>query len=475
MALEQYRAKRNFTHTPEPKGVVKRHAGKPVFVIQEHHASKLHYDLRLESGGVLKSWAVPREPTMDPTVKRLAVRVEDHPLAYARFQGDIPQGEYGAGHVEIWDQGTYQVAKPAKALERGLDDGKVEFELHGQRLKGKFTLLRTQWGRGKDNWLLIKLTDAYAQPGTAAHAAISGRRNTTARTHRRPNPKSNGKATGRPRTVEFTHTDKVLFPAKGYTKGDVLEFYEKIADRLLPHLKDRPVTLERLPDGLQRPNSPHFWQKNTPDYYPDWIPRIDLPTERGKPVQYALVNDLQTLLYLVNQGTMTFHVYFSRVSDLEHPDYVLFDLDPGQATFQDAVKVAKHIHRLLVHQGADSFPKTSGKSGLHIVVPWKQSGGYDDARSWAMDIARRVEHDLPDVATVQRSKAKRHGRVYVDVMQNVLGHHVVPPYVLRATPEATVSTPLDWKEVTAKLNPKAFDIKTIFARLKKGKGWDVIH
>jgi len=140
--------------------------------------------------------------------------------------------------------------------------------------------------------------------------------------------------------VTFSHTDKVLFPDTGITKGDVLDFYRRIAKWLLPFLRDRPVTLERLPDGLGASGKAHFWQKNTPGYYPDWIPRIDLPSERGKSVHYALVNDLNTLLYLVNQGTLTFHVWFSRIHDLDRPDCVLFDLDPGQASFQDAVTVA---------------------------------------------------------------------------------------------------------------------------------------
>ena len=133
-------------------------------------------------------------------------------------------------------------------------------------------------------------------------------------------------------TVEFTNVEKVLFPETGYTKGDILKFYLQIAPRLLPHLRDRPITLERLPDGV-REGAPRFWQKNTPAYYPRWIPRINLPTEAGKPVHYALVNDENTLAYLVNQGTLTFHTWFSRTADLDRPDFVVFDLDPSGAPF----------------------------------------------------------------------------------------------------------------------------------------------
>jgi bifunctional non-homologous end joining protein LigD len=267
--------------------------------------------------------------------------------------------------------------------------------------------------------------------------------------------------------VEFTHLDKVMFPAKGYTKGDLLAYYAKVAPKLLPHLRDRPITLERLPDGLSGPKAPRFWQKNTPDYYPDWIPRVELPTEDGKPVHYALVNDLDTLLYLVNQGTITFHVWFSRVKTLDRPDFVLFDLDPSEATFKEAVTVARRLRDAFDERNVPAFPKTSGKTGLHVLTPWKQKGGYDEARAWAMEIAEQVVGDLPDIATIERSKAKRDGRLYLDVMQNAKGHHAVPPYVVRATPEATVSTPLDWKEVNARLNPKRFDLKSALARFAK--------
>jgi bifunctional non-homologous end joining protein LigD len=279
-----------------------------------------------------------------------------------------------------------------------------------------------------------------------------------------------------PDGVTVTHPEKVLFPDDGITKADVAAFYRRIAPRLLPHLKDRPVTLERLPEGLGS-GTPHFWQKDTPSYYPDWIPRVELPSETGKPVHYALVNDLPTLLYLVNQGALTFHVWFSRVQNLDRPDFVLFDLDRGEATFADVVAVAKALHDVLKEEGVKPLLKTSGKTGLHVLVPGERrgvsppvDGGYDEARRWAEGIAGRVVEALPDQATVERSKAKRHGRVYVDVMQNVRGRHAVPPYVLRPVPGAPVSTPLAWRELTPELDPARFNLKTIFRRLQRQKG-----
>ena len=266
--------------------------------------------------------------------------------------------------------------------------------------------------------------------------------------------------------VTFTNVDKVMFPKAGYTKGDLLKFYLEIAPWLLPHLRDRPVTLERLPDGV-REGAPRFWQKNTPPSYPKWIPRINLPTEQGKPVHYAVVNDERALAYLVNQGTVTFHTWFSRTSDLDRPDFVVFDLDPSGAAFSDVVQIARKLHELLDARKVKSFPKTSGKSGLHVLVPWRGKGGYDEARDWAMGVAKQAVAALPDIATVERSKAARGGRVYVDVMQNARGHHAVPPYVVRATPDGTVSTPLEWKEVNGKLNPRRFTMDAALKRMKR--------
>lgn len=469
MALEEYKSKRDFRQTSEPQARKAKPNRQPIFVVQEHHASRLHYDFRLEADGVLKSWAVPKEPSMDPAQKRLAIHVEDHPLQYANFEGTIPEGQYGAGTVSIWDSGTYdklrdEESTPQSASE-GIDSGRLEFELHGRKLKGRFALIRMRGrGRGKENWLLIKMKDAQARPASSKSRngqSSQPRRKPAARLRAAKLPPAGG--------VSFSHLSKVMYPEAGLTKGDVVEFYRQIAPRLLPFLRDRPATLERLPNGLGNGRATHFWQKNIPSSYPEWIPRAELPTEQGKTVHYALVNDVETLLFLVNQGTLTFHVWFSRMEDLDHPDFVLFDLDPGKASFGEVVDIANKLHTVLDAEGVDSFVKTSGKTGLHVLVPWQSDGGYDEARDWALGIAERLVEDNPDQATVERSKAKRGDRVYIDVIQNARGHHAVPPYVLRAVPQATVSTPLDWREVNARLDPTDFTLKTISRRLKQVK------
>jgi bifunctional non-homologous end joining protein LigD len=465
-ALKEYRAKRNFRATPEPGPGPTRRGGKlprqPIFVIQEHHATRLHYDFRLESDGVLKSWAVTNMPTMDPAIKRLAVRVEDHPRAYAKFFGDIPEGQYGAGHVNIWDSGTYEMADAKRTIDEDLAAGKLSIVLHGERLKGRFVLVRMHGQSGtKENWLLIKSTDESSPPGSGLAANREAPRK--AKSRRPAVISGHGKL---PRQVAITNPDKIMFPNAGITKGDLIEYYRKVSKRLLPFLRDRPITLERLPDGLG-PGKPHFWQKNTPESYPAWIPRFRDKAEGGQTVNYVLVNDLQSLLYLVNQGTVTFHPWLSRIEDTNRPDFVLFDLDRGTAPITNVVAVAQTVHRILDHEGVTAFVKTSGKSGLHVLTAWRRRGDFDEARRWAAEIAARVVEAMAEVATNEVRKTKRRGRVYVDVAQNARGHHAVPPYVVRPVPAATVSTPLQWKELTASLDPKRFTVRTVPARIAR--------
>lgn len=371
----------------------------------------------------------------------------------------INGGQIARSSCTVWDRGSYETPGGAEAVK-----GRLEFTLHGQKLQGAFILIRTRGGRpGKENWLLIKRHDPFARAdGKVEQIGESKPKKTM------PRPAA-VRAAKAARKVELSSPDKVLFPRIGISKREVFEFYRRIAPRLLPHLKDRPATLERVPEGLGNGARPHFWQKNASDYFPAWIQRAQLPTKEGRTVQYVLVNDVDSLLYLVNQGTITFHVWPSRVQDLAVPDYVLFDLDPSGGTFADVVAVAANLHEILKEERIEPYVKTSGKTGLHVLTAWAGKGGYDQARAWAQKMARRVVEALPEQATIERSKAKRGRRVYVDVMQNALGHHAVPPYVLRAVPAASVSTPLDWKEVTPALDPTEFNLKTIFRRLARQK------
>jgi bifunctional non-homologous end joining protein LigD len=285
----------------------------------------------------------------------------------------------------------------------------------------------------------------------------------------RPRPAPAGRRRAPPPGgVAITNPDKVLFPEPGITKGQLADYYRRVAGRLLPHLRDRPVTVERFPDGVGD-GVERFYQKNCPDFYPPWVRRANLPTKEGKIVHYALVNDVDTLLYLVNDGAITFHVWLSRMGSLNRPDYVLFDLDPCEAGFGALLRVAAGLHAVLRKKRVKTCLKTSGKSGLHVLVPWDGRGGFEASRAWAKGIAEEVADALPREATVETRKADRGRRVFVDVLHNSRGHHVVPAYVVRPVPEASVSTPLTWRQLTAKLDPSRFTVRTLFARLARQK------
>jgi bifunctional non-homologous end joining protein LigD len=349
----------------------------------------------------------------------------------------------------------------ADDFDRGREAGKLEFVLHGEKLNGRFALVRMGGNRGKQNWLLIKMRDEFMRQSGNGKPARTPRRPT--RTAPSPTPREHESS---PSPIEVTNGDKIWFPEDGITKGDVFNYYAECADRLIPFLRNRPMTLERLPDGIGE-GKPHFWQKHAPAHYPSWIPRVNLPTERGKAVDYVLVNDKETLLYLVNQGTLTFHPWLSRVDHPDHPDFVLFDLDPGGATFANAATVARRLHEILEEEGLSSVPKTSGKTGIHVLVAWEKDGDFDKARAWARSIADRVVAETPDSATTEIRKTGRGKRVYVDTLQNAEGHHAVPPYVVRPVAGAPVSMPLEWNELTGKLRPGHFTIKTALRRLTR--------
>ncbi|MDP9171894.1 MAG: DNA ligase D, partial [Acidobacteriota bacterium] len=253
------------------------------------------------------------------------------------------------------------------------------------------------------------------------------------------------------REVRFTNTSKIYYPEEGYTKGQLLAYYDAVAPLLLPHLKDRPLALKRYPNGI---HSEFFFQKNTPDNYPAW-----LRTELIDKTRFVLADDKASLLYLTNLGCIDQNPWMSRVGSLEFPDYILIDLDPYQCEFAKVVEAALLVKEKLDKIGLAGYPKTTGGDGLHIFIPIEPVYAYDQARSFAEVIARMLAAERPELFTTPRSVAAREkDRVYFDYLQIAESKTISAPYVARAYPGAPVSTPLEWKEVTPELHPSHFNI-----------------
>ncbi|HET7226314.1 MAG TPA: DNA ligase D [Candidatus Eisenbacteria bacterium] len=826
--LEAYRRKRDPDRTPEPFGGAAAKAAPAAasdarFVVQQHWARAMHYDFRLELDGALKSWAVPKGPSLHVEEKRLAVHVEDHPLEYADFEGVIPAGNYGAGSVIVWDRGRYGTFKPEDLREQ-YARGKLELELHGHKLGGRWTLVRTS--RGDKDWLLLKKADGaaagveaierlprsvisgltveemrdvegwraalreratqlgapagdlrakdvqtmLATPGAkpfsragwvfeikydgvrvvaerrgdevrmlgrsgeditarypeiahalnglavercvldgeivafddtgrpsfgrlqkrmlltrprdvaaamarvpvravffdllmldgrdlrrlpllartellaralppagvvqasehvegageaffeaaselglegvigkradsryagrrspdwvkikcqrrqefviggytapkgpgrrfgalhvgvyvdgalthvtrvgsgfddALHDALwerlqtlrreqspfgasgpRGRDNTwvepklvcevrftewttdgglrhpvflglrtdrdprevvregagadaaTAQAGADPMPVAAGAAdppTARaraadpePREVRLTNLRKVFWPDDGYTKGDLVAYYDAVAPLMLRYLRDRPAVLTRYPDGIAGKS---FFQKDAPVYVPDWIrtePVYSRDSDRD--IRFFVIDDPLALRYVANLGTIPIHMWSARCGSLERPDWLVIDFDPKGAPFAHVVECARALHALLDEIGLPGYPKTSGATGLHVLIPLGRRYTHDECRTFARLLATLTHEARPEISTLARPLHARAGRVYVDWGQNGHGITIVAPYSLRPLPGAPASCPLKWSEVNGKLDPKRFTIRTLPERFER--------
>ncbi len=682
MSLKEYRRKRKFDRTPEPDAKKKPSSGHRLlrFVVQKHAASRTHYDFRLELGGTLKSWAVPKGPSLTSSNPRLAIQVEDHPVEYGDFEGAIPRGNYGAGTVMLWDRGTYveRTASSRKAsevaLRQGLMKGHITFILQGEKLRGEFALVRLKKkGAPEKAWLLIKKHDAEASrrdvlkedrsvvsgrsmeeiareaeekgeiwlPGkgrskavkpspplakpTKARspkaklsemprrlrtmepvfaAAVPGEKGWvfeyfgrgiralaeveggTVRLYSRshlpfekkypvitealkkidsnvildgevvrdgknfahyvvsdllfcegkdlrdlplskrkealsrlllPSPLrkaesaskpselgavsspvtlvakqlhspyrsglsrdwlrprvNGGKATASSSASEkppLTHLSKVFWPEEGYTKGDLIHYYEEVADLLIPHLIDRPQSLHRQPDGVRNEG---FFHKDMTGFLPRRMQTVRVPSgSSGRTINYVLCQDRWALLYLVNLGCIELNPWLSRRQHLDRPDMVVIDLDPDGNDFRDVVKVALEVRRVLQKVKAESYCKTSGASGLHICIPTGGKFDFEVGRAFAEAVCGIVNQRLPTITSVVRNPDKRRGLIYLDFLQNRRGQTLAAPYCVRPRPKATISVPLKWSEVKVGLKPDQFTLKTVARRFSKvGDLWD---
>jgi bifunctional non-homologous end joining protein LigD len=768
-SLETYRKKRDFKKTKEPSGAARprkngasTHKLKGLsYVVQRHDARRLHYDFRLELDGALLSWAVPKGPSLDPSVKRLAVETEPHPLEYGSFEGEIPKGEYGAGTVAIWDRGTWV---PEGDPKKDYDRGRLSFTLKGDRLQGSWHLVRTRQGeKGQKIWLLFKSRDEHARNGEAAplaqapepelatlvdsapagddwahelkfdgyrvlvrldHGTVTlltrngndwtDRMPALARAFRhwkadsaivdgevvvldekgrsdfqklqnslslendatlvyyafdllhldgrdlRPLPllerkrelaallrenagksggtvrlsehvvgqggeffrkacelgvegivskrasapyragrgrdwlkvkcllrqefvvigfsapagsrshlgalllgiERDGKLTysgrvgtgfseqslaelakklaplvvrepevaGTPRGAEvrgvrwvkpelvaevaftgfttdgllrhptfqglredkpaaevkpeiepkaagkrgrtapptpisypLTNPDKVLYPEQGITKRELLDYYALVAERLLPHVRNRPLTLVRCPNGRGKPC---FFQKHPGAGTPDGIRSVAIREKDGK-APYSVIDDEQGLFGLVQLGSLEIHTWGSRADDFEHPDLLVFDLDPDPALdFGAVVDAALLLRRTFEAAKLESFVKTAGGKGLHVCVPIAPDLDWTTIKEFSSRVAEGLAHNDPKRYVATATKTKRTGKIFIDYLRNARGATFVAPYSTRAREGAPVAVPLEWDELTPKLRPDQFTLRNLAERLR---------
>lgn len=265
-----------------------------------------------------------------------------------------------------------------------------------------------------------------------------------------------------PHTLETSSESRVLFPEEGLTKGELLDYYRRIAATMLPYLRDRPLTLHRFPDGI---GADGFIQQQAPDYFPDFVTRATVEKEEGE-ITHAVCNEAAALVYLANQGCITPHVWLSRLDRPHHPDRLVFDLDPPGDDFEAARYGARAVREVLDALHLPAFLMTTGSRGLHVVVPLDRQADFDTVRAFARAVAEAVADAHPEALTVAHRKEQRRGRLFVDYLRNAYAQTAVPPYAVRALPGAPVATPLDWDELgNGDLHARRYSIRNLFRRL----------
>lgn len=561
IGLDKYKQKRSFDLTPEPQGG-KPHSEQLLFVVQKHDASHLHYDFRLEIRGVLKSWAIPKGPSMNAEDHRLAMAVEDHPYDYKDFEGIIPEGQYGGGTVLVWDNGTYE---PDEKIEGKKEQehwllsnyykNKLSIILHGKKLKGKFNLVKT-FGKGENAWLLTKVKDGYElktdiikkdqsvisgytilEVAMNSHSKVwQSNRTEPPRTESELNanetgldaeipgaevldqprdeetaeeiavkhvnagelfPKSKNKRSARSKlpansnwnkifeeriksegsivienqVLQLTNVEKKLW--KNTNKAQLITYYNNISGYILPYLKDRPLSLfiKNLSAG-----APGFYIKDMEGFQPDFLDihstgRKHKVKGRSDSIDYAVCNNLLSLLWLVNLGCIDLNPWNATTQKPAEPDFVVIDLDPSDEDFKKAIKTAMAAKEYFDQHQLTSFIKTSGKTGIHIFIPCK-GFSTSQARTLAECICAGIHSKIPKITTMEVSVDKRGNKLFVDFSQNDEADTLASAYSVRPSKQPCVSAPIEWQELNLKLKPTDFTIETMPARLlEKGDLW----
>jgi len=272
------------------------------------------------------------------------------------------------------------------------------------------------------------------------------------------------------RRIETSHAGKVFFPDAGITKGDLSAYYERIAPVMLPHLAERPLMMQRFPDGIARSG---FYQKQVPGYFPDWIDRVSVAVKDRENEEMVVCGTRSALVYLAEQGCVTPHVWLSRRDRMHRPDRMVFDLDPAGEDFTPVRFAARALRGILTELGLSPFVMTTGSRGLHVVTPLDRSHEYDAVRDFARKLGHVLSARYPDRLTTETRKEKRRGRLFLDYLRNSYAQTTVAPYGVRARPGAPVAAPLDWEELDrGELTARRYTLRNLFRRLgQKDDPW----
>ena len=451
---------------------------------------------------MLLSWAVPKGPTLDPARRRTAFHVGDHPLEYLLFEGVIPEGSYGGGDVVVWDTGTYRphgTDDPRAAVEAG----DLHVDVFGQKLRGRFALVR-RGGKGEhEEWLLVHKRDEFAvegwEPGDHPRSVLTGRTNDEVRADRDriwrsdlPADRAEIRLSASKEEVEaalealdelgsrgtwevfgrdlkVTNLDKELFPGRDgeppVTKRELLRYTASIAPTAVRYLTGRALNLRRHPNGAQTKG---FWHKQRPDSAPDWVGSWDNPdADPGETTTYAVIDEPAALVWAAQFGALEWHAWTSRTDQPHRPTYALIDLDPGTQTSWDDVLVLARLHRdAFAHLGVTAFPKVTGSRGIQVWVPISRGPSFDATRAWVERLSRTVGAVVPELVSWKWEVRSRKGLARLDYTQNAINKTLVAPYSPRAAAGAPVSAPITWDELDdPELRPDRFTIRNVLGRV----------